>query len=252
MLNKNVIIPKNLSKKELIKYFKKYKLLEFISDTNFKKNTISPELNDLYRLHAFVTLNKRISILEYGCGWSTSVLANALNHNRDKFKNKVKNFRFQRPFKITTVENSKKYLNICKKRNQKKFGNIIFHYSKCTMRDFQGIYCSFYDRFAIFNPDFIYIDGPDPMLVNNSKNGFSNKSLCLPPISGDLLKIEPFLLPGTLVVIDGRTSNARFLKNNLQRNWAYFEDFKNDQNILYLDEKPIGKTNLKQIKFYKS
>lgn len=120
------------------------------------------------------------------------------------------------------------------------------------MGDFKGVYCSFYDKFAIFNPDFIYLDGPDPMLVNDSKNGFSNKSLCLPPISGDILKVEPFLLPGTLVVIDGRTSNARFLKNNLQRNWTYFEDFKNDQNILYLNEKPIGKTNLKQIKFYKS
>lgn len=90
MLYKNVIIPKNLSKKELIKYFEKYKLLEFVSDRNFKNNTISPEINDLYRLHALVTLNKRISILEYGCGWSTSVLANALDHNKNKFKNKIK------------------------------------------------------------------------------------------------------------------------------------------------------------------
>ena len=72
-------------------------------------------------------------------------------------------------------------------------------------------------------------------------------------IEGDKRTSSALLVQGDVKIEgDGRTSNARVLKNNLQRNWTYFEDFKNDQNILYLNEKPIGKTNLAQIKFYKS
>ena len=38
--------------------------------------------------------------------------------------------------------------------------------------------------------------------------------------------------------------------NNLQRKWKKFEDFKNEQYILILDEPPLGKLNAQQIKFY--
>ena len=31
-------------------------------------------------------------------------------------------------------------------------------------------------------------------------------------MSCDILKIEPFLIPGTIILIDGRTANANFLK----------------------------------------
>ena len=70
------------------------------------------------------------------------------------------------------------------------------------------------------------------------------------PISCDILKIEYFLRPGTIIVIDGRTTNYRFLKNNLQRKWKSFDDFENDQYFLILDEPPLGKLNAKQKKFY--
>ena len=72
------------------------------------------------------------------------------------------------------------------------------------------------------------------------------------PMVANILNIEPFLIPGTIILSDGRTANMIFLKNNFKRNWVYINDKKNDQNILYLDEKPLGKINSDFLKFYNS
>ena len=68
----------------------------------------------------------------------------------------------------------------------------------------------------------------------------------------NILNMEPFLIPGTIILSDGRTANMRFLQNNLKRNWVYKHDVVNDQNILYLDEEPLGKINSNLLKFYTS
>ena len=51
------------------------------------------------------------------------------------------------------------------------------------------------------------------------------------PMAADILAFERFLLPGTLIVVDGRGANARFLKTNLQRNWEYSITLKIGTNI---------------------
>ena len=71
-------------------------------------------------------------------------------------------------------------------------------------------------------------------------------------MSCDILKIEFFLTPGTILVIDGRGANAEFLKKNFLRKWSYKYVKKVDQHIFILNEKPLGKYNLNQIKFYQS
>ena len=60
------------------------------------------------------------------------------------------------------------------------------------------------------------------------------------PMAADILSFEHFLQPGTLIIVDGRTANARFLKCNLQRNWAYFYSPEWDQNFFELQEDPLG------------
>ena len=52
-------------------------------------------------------------------------------------------------------------------------------------------------------------------------------------MNSDILQFEHFLTPGTIILFDGRTANARFLKNNFQRNWKYYHDEKNDQIIFF-------------------
>ena len=70
------------------------------------------------------------------------------------------------------------------------------------------------------------------------------------PMACDILKYEHFLTPGTIILTDGRTANARFLKSNFQRKWIYKHDIFNDQSIFFLNEKPLGKFNKEQINFY--
>ena len=70
------------------------------------------------------------------------------------------------------------------------------------------------------------------------------------PMVSDILNIEYFLTPGTIILIDGRTANARFLRDNFKRNWKYqyFED--RDVNIFFINEKTLGKYNRNQLNFY--
>ena len=68
-------------------------------------------------------------------------------------------------------------------------------------------------------------------------------------MSADILTIENFLLPGTLIVVDGRTANAIFIKNNLQRDWEYSYSEKFDQHFFELKEKPLGLYNKKQLEY---
>jgi hypothetical protein len=68
-------------------------------------------------------------------------------------------------------------------------------------------------------------------------------------MSADILAIEHFLLPGTMILVDGRTANARFLASNFQRNWSYSHDVENDVHYFEMMEQPLGKYNKKQIEF---
>jgi hypothetical protein len=65
----------------------------------------------------------------------------------------------------------------------------------------------------------------------------------------DVLKFEHFLLPGTLMVVDGRTANTRFIKANLQRDWAYYFDEAEEVHFFELQEAPLGRCNKAQLEY---
>jgi hypothetical protein len=72
------------------------------------------------------------------------------------------------------------------------------------------------------------------------------------PMSSDILIFEHFLNPGTIILVDGRTANARFLQKNLQRNWFYQFDQAYDQHLFILDEPALGKHSAALLKFYEN
>ena len=59
------------------------------------------------------------------------------------------------------------------------------------------------------------------------------------PMGADILAVEHFLLTSTLIVTDGRTANALFIKSNLHRNWVYCNDENIDQHYFELLETPL-------------
>ena len=70
------------------------------------------------------------------------------------------------------------------------------------------------------------------------------------PMNSDLLKIEPYLIPGTILITDGRGANAQFLKSNFKRKWIYEYHNNYDQHIFYLNEDSLGNINTNLLNFY--
>ena len=106
-----------------------------------------------------------------------------------------------------------------------------------------------YSELPNVSPDFIYIDGPSQFATNEELNGFSFRHQCRMPMSADVLRIEFFLEPGTFILVDGRTANARFLETYLRRQWIYEHDPVGDVHYFELKEKPLGRFNRLKINF---
>ncbi len=261
-------IPSNKSKSFIEKFFIKKGLRSLVNQSKKNKAKVNqmilkqpyiPELTDLYRLYQFIILNKRITVLEFGSGWSSLIFNLAINELKKKFKNRVKTLRRNNPFEIFILENEKKYLNITKRRIQKfnrylkikNSKNIHYCFSDVEMTLFKNRVATQYKRLPLCNPDFIYLDGPDQFNVKKDVNGISTRHKDMMPMVCDILKFEYFYTPGTIIVCDGRGANAKFLKDNFKRKWKYLNDKKNDQHIFWLDDPVLGKYNKLQLEYYK-
>ena len=226
------------------------------NDASINPDNLVPfaaEFDDLSRLH-FIARDRKVStILEFGVGKSTIVLSHALSINKKEYKDIViNNFRKNNTFQIYSVENYKKWIKLCKEKiKDLNFDQEItnFHFSKLVMSDFCGRICTFYETLPNISPDLIYLDGPDQYSPIGDIRGISTRNSDRFPMAADIISIEHFLHPGTLVIVDGRTANARFLKSNFQRKWSYFYSENWDQHYFELSEEPLGKHNKALIDF---
>ena len=128
--------------------------------------------------------------------------------------------------------------------------HVNFHYSEIKIDTFNGRVCHFYDNLPDIIPDFIYLDGPNPKDVKGSVNGITFQCDERTVMAADLLLMESILLPGTFILVDGRTNNARFLKNNFQRNFEMSWDKDGDVTSFELKEERLGKYNILGSDFY--
>ncbi len=250
--------------KDYNKYYQKYNIgkifnINSINKDSFKKRKFPPyfsvtpnikepypiELDDLIRLHYLVIKRKVCTILEFGLGYSTAIFDNALEINKIKYSKKVKNLRRSNLFECHSVDNYKIWINSFKKRFTTK--NVQLHFSKLQTSTFKDVICTYYSQIPNISPDLIYVDGPDQFSAKGSIRGISTNHPDRMPMIGDILAMENFLLPGTMIIVDGRTSNARFMKNNFQRNWIYHHFVNFDQHVFELNEEPLGILNRNQI-----
>jgi hypothetical protein len=210
-----------------------------------------PEWLDLTRLFSLIRLRRVTSVLEFGCGFSTVVMAHALALNeRDLGSSVRENLRRTDPFQLHVVDDMQQYLDLTRDRLKGELQRrVSFHVSPVQMTSFNGRICTEYQKLPNVCPDFIYLDGPSQDSVVGDVNGISTRHPDRLPMACDILKIEHFLLPGTLVITDGRTANARFLKSNLQREWRHEHDEEGDVHYFEMIEEPLGKWNRRQIEF---
>jgi hypothetical protein len=213
------------------------------------------ECPDLTRLYSIIRMRKIITVLEFGSGKSTQIIAEALKKNKQDYNNQISLIRRKNPFHIYSLESEKKYakqvINSCKKTGLEEHVTVKLVEAEQTY--FDNMICGKYKRIPSVCPDLIYVDGPMPMSYKNSKKQYmSMNDSDITNITCDLLIIEPVLLPGTIVIIDGMTNNARFNKRNLKRNWLSYEDLDNDYTLMILDEPPLGIHHKNQLKFQNS
>jgi len=210
-----------------------------------------PEINDLIRLHFLIRKFKCIKVMEFGVGYSTRIFANALKENKLEFINKIKSLRTDGDFKVFSTDSSKKWISKTKKLipfDELSYTQLGFSKLKTVL--INNKITTQYNKLPNIRPDFIYIDGPSQWDgIKGSVNGMDSKNIERMPISSDVILFEYYLTPGTIIYIDGRSNNARFLKNNLQRNWLYKHFEEEDVNIFFLDETPLGKWNKKHLNF---
>ena len=257
--------PKKINTSDLNSFFKRLNFEKIISESNSPNQKINqlemnrqfkPELMDLYRLYQFVILNKRTTILEFGSGWSTIIFAKALNELKQKFSKYRKFLRRNNFCELFVLENEKKFLNLTKKnlnyfKKSTELCKVHFHFTDLHMTTFNGLISTEYKKLPICNPDFIYLDGPGQFSAKGNINGINTNHYDLVPMACDILKIEFFLIPGTIILVDGRSANAEFLKYNLKRKWSYVYHSEFDQHVFHLKEKSWGYVNDRLLNYYK-
>lgn len=212
---------------------------------------IEANLSDLGRLHWLALSRKVVNVLEFGSGYSTAVLAHAMSLLHAHFQPwAAANTRIDNPFHVYSVEEEQRYLETSQARlgpERARFATISRSAVELVTHDSRV--ATVYSQLPNINPDFIYLDGPSQFGTTQSLNGFSIAHRARMPMSADILRFEFFLEPGTLVLVDGRTQNARFLKSYLRRNWAYLHDPKGDVHYFELQEEPLGKLNARKLEF---
>lgn len=208
-----------------------------------------PKWGDLARLHWLVRTRRVVSAVEFGAGYSTPVIAHALRLNSEEFKDWADtNRRSEDPFTLLSVDQSNYWLEHTMTTTAMGLRRFIRpHLSDVLMGSFNGRLCTYFADLPNFVADLVYLDGPDQYAPEDRIRGFSTDSKSLMPMSGDLLAVEHFFEPGAVIVVDGRTANARFLLSNFQRNWRYAHFPEGDFHLFEQGEPALGKINQERL-----
>lgn len=212
---------------------------------------IPPNYSDLCRLHFISLSRKAINVLEFGSGYSTVVLADAMRILSRKFiENIAEVTRVGNPFHVYSVEEDHYYRSLTASRlNEELQSFATVQQSSVETLLHDNRVASIYTLLPDIVPDLIYLDGPSQFATSSNHCGLSiNKSYRM-PMSADILRFEFFLEPGTLIIVDGRTNNARFLRSYLRRNWIYRFDTIGDVHYFELQEEPLGTLNKMRLEF---
>ncbi len=241
----------NFTEEQATEYLKEQNLFEVLQ--NAPSHQLPPDWRDLARLHEFARARKSVTVLEFGVGRSTIVLADALRKNKEAWETSgQKPFAQAREalFRVYSVDASQEWIQSAQTLLPASLKpHVTFCYSPVEASTFNGHMCHFYQTIPDVVPDFIYLDGPDPAHVQGEVRGLSWKNPDRTVMAADLLLMEPTLLPGTFVIIDGRTNNARFLAHNLQRKWDIVHMEKEDITTMILAESPLGAKNRADLEY---
>lgn len=209
------------------------------------EGVLPPDLDDLARLHRLVRMRRSFSVLEFGVGYSTVVLADALARNEADF---IAAGRPVAPpagaFRLCSVDTGPAWIALTERRLPDHLrARVTLSCSAVNAGTFAGQLCHYYEILPDIGPDFVYLDGPDPRAVAGAVNGIGFANEERTPLAADLLLLEPSFVPGLMILVDGRVNNARFLSRNFSRDYTVEEDPDGRFTTFELAEPPLGARN---------
>lgn len=209
-------------------------------------NPIKINSVDLARIHRLIIQRRPFTTLEFGTGFSTLVIAHALKQNKQAFEGKSNKPELKNPpsFLHYSVDANEFWLNNTQKMLPSELNEfVVFCHSSCEVVLFNGQLSHQYTNLPDIDPQFIYLDGPDPNDVKGKINGLTFSNSTRTVMSSDLLMMESIFTPGVFILVDGRTNNARFLQRNFQRNYDMVHYPETDVTTFELKEAYLGKRN---------
>lgn len=208
-------------------------------------SAIPPDINDLVRLHRLIRQRPCVTALEFGIGCSTIVLAHAMDENEREHGEllRARLTRNTQLFQVFSVDANQRWIGHTEGRIPSYLApRVHLTHSTVSATTFGGRLCHTYDNLPDVVPDFIYLDGPDPADVAGSVHGLSFSAPERTVMAADILLMEATLLPGTVIVVDGRENNVRFLTRNLQRPTSIVVE--GDASIIELVEPRLGRVDM--------
>lgn len=203
---------------------------------------VPPDYRDLARLHRIVRERRCLSVLEFGAGYSSWVMAAALADNQSDWDSLTQQppIRCHTPFQLHSLDGSQQWSSLAASRLPETLAERAqFHVSEIISGVFQGRDCHYYQNLPSVVPDLIYLDAPDPTQIDAGQASPWHNPDRL-PLAADILRAESWLLPGTLVVVDGRTANARFLQAHFYRRWQVVHNRDAEVTVMELQEPALG------------
>lgn len=251
------------SVKVAISYLNSVGLLDILELDNFAQHheifsTTEPkpipvDFIDLARLHLLITTRKCLNVLELGSGFSSLVIAHALKINSDYYHGILpSSLRRQNPWHLDSIDESENWLNVTKSRIPIDLEHYVtFHCSRVSLGTFADRPVTYYHDLPNNAYDLIYVDGPSQYSHGETDLlGFSTYGYGRMPMSADILRIEHFLQPGTMVLFDGRSANARFFETNVQKKWMKLTSRLCDQTLFIEKSEVLGKYNREFLRFW--
>lgn len=156
-----------------------------------------PQSFDLWNLYSNVRGRRPSLTLEFGCGCSTLVMAEAMHRNGSG--------------KLIVLEADQRWIDASEKELPLRLRSIVeYRHAPLSMTDIEGEACHVYSGLPTGPIDLLYLDGPDPAHV---------PGWTADPVSGDPVILENQFSPGFRMIVDSRKKNVAFLKRRLKRTY---------------------------------
>jgi hypothetical protein len=177
-----------------------------------RTDEIMPPLGNLINLYDLIKSRRPRTVLEFGVGYSTIIIATALRDNLDDFGIAGH---------LYTVDSEDEWLeNTSKKLDEDVSRFVTLSSSTIEAVIVDHTLCHRYKNLPNISPNFVLIDGPDPQSISGDRNGL-NFSSGRPVVGIDVLLYESTAPNDFFILLDGRWENARLLKRKLNGDYRF-------------------------------